>query len=157
MTQSLKVALAQLNPKVGDVSGNLAKVRSARAEAAKQGADLVLKPSFVKRCHEAVEELRADTKDGGPALFVATPWHEDGKLYNAIICLDKGEIIGKRYKVDLPNYGVFDDKRVFAPGPMPGPLVFKGVRIGVPICEDVWTPDVVECISETGGEILLVP
>ena len=117
----------------------------------------MLKPAFVKRCHEAVEALRADTRDGGPALFVTTPWREDGKLYNAIICLDKGEIIGKRYKVDLPNYGVFDEKRVFAPGPMPGPLVFKGVRIGVPICEDVWTPDVVECISETGGEILLVP
>lgn len=173
MTDSLKVALAQLNPKVGDVAGNLAKVRAARAEARTQGADLVLtaelvlagyfpedlvlKPAFVKRCHEAVEALRADTRDGGPALFVTTPWHEDGKLFNAIVCLDKGEIIGKRYKVDLPNYGVFDDKRVFSPGPMPGPLVFNGVRIGVPICEDVWTPDVVECIAETGGEILLVP
>ncbi|WP_428674834.1 NAD+ synthase [Reyranella sp.] len=173
MTDSLKVALAQLNPKVGDVAGNLAKVRAARDESARQGADLVLtaelvlagyfpedlvlKPAFVKRCHEAVEALRADTRDGGPALFVTTPWHEDGKLYNAIICLDKGEIVGKRYKVDLPNYGVFDDKRVFTPGPMPGPLVFNGVRIGVPICEDVWTPDVVECIAETGGEILLVP
>ena len=173
MTDSLKVGLAQLNPKVGDVAGNLAKVRAARAEAARQGADLVLttelvlagyfpedlvlKPAFQKACEEAVEALRADTRDGGPALFVATPWREDGKLYNALIALDKGEIIGKRYKVDLPNYGVFDDKRVFAAGPMPGPLVFKGVRIGVPICEDVWTPDVVECISETGGEILLVP
>ncbi len=173
MTDSLKVGLAQLNPKVGDVAGNLAKVRAARAEAAKQGADLVLtaelvlagyfpedlvlKPAFQKACQEAVEALRADTRDGGPALFVTTPWHEDGKLYNAMIALDKGEIIGKRYKVDLPNYGVFDDKRVFTPGPMPGPLVFKGVRIGVPICEDVWTADVVECISETGGEILLVP
>jgi NAD+ synthase len=173
MTDSLKVALAQLNPKVGDVDGNLAKVRAARAKAANQGADLVLtaelvlagyfpedlvlKPAFVTRCHEAVEALCADTKDGGPALFVTTPWREDGKLYNAIICLDKGEIVGKRYKVDLPNYGVFDDKRVFTPGPMPGPLVFNGVRIGVPICEDVWTPDVVECIAETGGEILLVP
>jgi len=173
MADNLKVALAQLNPKVGDVDGNLAKVRGARAEAKAQGADLVLtaelvlagyfpedlvlKPAFVKRCHEAVEALRADTRDGGPALFVTTPWHEDNKLYNAIVCLDKGEIIGKRYKVDLPNYGVFDDKRVFAPGPMPGPLVFNGVRIGVPICEDVWTPDVVECIAETGGEILLVP
>ena len=173
MTDRLKVGLAQLNPKVGDVAGNLAKVRAARAESARQGADLVLttelvlagyfpedlvlKPAFVKRCHEAVEALRADTRDGGPALFVATPWHEDGNLYNAIVALHKGEIIGKRYKVDLPNYGVFDDKRVFAPGPMPGPLVFKGVRIGVPICEDVWTPDVVECVAETGGEILLVP
>lgn len=173
MTDSLKVGLAQLNPKVGDVAGNLAKVRAARAEAAKQGADLVLttelvlagyfpedlvlKPAFQRACHDAVEALRADTRDGGPAVFVTTPWREDDKLYNAIVALDKGEIIGKRYKVDLPNYGVFDDKRVFAPGPMPGPLVFKGVRIGVPICEDVWTPDVVECISETGGEILLVP
>lgn len=173
MADSLKVALAQLNPKVGDVDGNLAKVRAARDEARQQGAelvltselvlsgyppeDLVLKPAFQKRCHEAVEALRADTKDGGPALFVATPWREGEKLHNAIICLDKGEIIGKRYKVDLPNYGVFDEKRVFAPGPMPGPLVFNGVRLGVPICEDVWTADVVECISETGGEILLVP
>jgi NAD+ synthase len=173
MTDSLKVALAQLNPKVGDVDGNLAKVRAARTEAKKQGADLVitaelmlagyfpedlvLKLAFQKKCAEAVEALRADTRDGGPALFVATPWREDDKLYNAIIALDKGEIVGKRYKVDLPNYGVFDDKRVFAPGPMPGPLVHKGVRIGVPICEDMWTPDVVECVTETGGEILLVP
>ena len=117
----------------------------------------MLKPAFQKACHEAVEALRADTRDGGPALFVTTPWREGEKLHNAIIAFDKGEIIGKRYKVDLPNYGVFDDKRVFTPGPMPGPLVFNGVRIGVPICEDVWTPDVVECISETGGEILLVP
>src|SRR5215813_5970736 len=173
MSDSLKVALAQLNPKVGDVAGNLAKVRAARAEARAQGADLVLtaelvlsgyppedlvlKPAFQKACHEAVESLRADTRDGGPALFVTTPWREGDKLHNAIIALDKGEIIGKRYKVDLPNYGVFDEKRVFAPGPMPGPLAFNGVRIGVPICEDVWTADVVECISETGGEILLVP
>src|SRR3979490_1198698 len=173
MTDSLKVALAQLNPKVGDVDGNLAKVRAARAEAKKQGAglvltselvlsgyppeDLVLKPAFQKRCHEAVEALRADTRDGGPGLFVPTPGREGDKLHNAIICLDKGEIIGKRFKVDLPNYGVFDEKRVFVPGPMPGPLPLHGVRIGVPICEDVWTADVVECISETGGEILLVP
>jgi NAD+ synthase len=173
MTDSLKVALAQLDPKVGDVAGNLARVRAARAKAKEQGADLmvtselviagyfpedlVLKPAFQRQCREAVEALRADTSDGGPALFVGTPWREDDKLYNAIVALDKGEIVGKRFKVDLPNYGVFDDKRVFSPGPMPGPLVLNGVRIGVPICEDVWTPDVVECISETGGEILLVP
>ena len=173
MADRLRVALAQLNPKVGDVDGNLAKVRAARAEAAKQGADLVvcselvlagyfpedlvLKPAFQRRCHEAVEALRADTEKGGPAIFVTTPWREGDKLHNAMIALDKGQIVGKRFKVDLPNYGVFDDKRVFAPGPMPGPLVFNGVRIGVPICEDVWTPDVVECIAETGGEILLVP
>src|SRR5262245_13433362 len=152
MSDSLKVALAQLNPKVGDVAGNLAKVRAARAEACAQGADLVLtaelvlsgyppedlvlKPAFQKACHEAVESLRADTRDGGPALFVTTPWRERDKLHNAIIALDKGQIIGKRYKVDLPNYGVFDEKRVFAPGPMPGPIAFNGGRLGGAICAD---------------------
>src|SRR5690348_13353776 len=110
MTDSLKVALAQLNPKVGDVAGNLARVRAARAEAAKQDADLVitselvlagyfpedlaLKRAFQKQCHEAVEALRGDTRDGGPGLFVTTPWAEEGKLYNAIVALDKGEIVG---------------------------------------------------------------
>jgi len=173
MTDSLNIAIAQLNPTVGDVAGNVAKVQAARAEAAKHGADavvfselvlsgyppedLVLKPAFQRRLHEAVDELRADTADGGPALFVTTPWREGDKLHNAVLLLDRGEIAGKRFKVDLPNYGVFDEKRVFAPGPMPGPLIFRDVRIGVPICEDVWTPDVVECITETGGELILVP
>jgi NAD+ synthase len=71
--------------------------------------------------------------------------------------LNAGKIAARRYKVDLPNYGVFDEKRVFTPGPMPGPVVVEGVRIGIPICEDIWGADIVECISETGGEILLVP
>ena len=72
-------------------------------------------------------------------------------------CSTGGVIEAMRFKVDLPNYGVFDEKRVFAPGPMPGPILIKGVRIGIPICEDIWGPEVVECLSETGGEILLVP
>ena len=119
--------------------------------------DLVLKPAFQAACRTAVEELARETGDGGPAVLVGAPWVEDGKLYNAYLLLEGGKIAAVRYKVDLPNYGVFDEKRVFAPGPMPGPIVFKGVRIGIPICEDIWEPDVVECISETGGEILLVP
>ncbi len=90
-------------------------------------------------------------------MLVGLPWVEKGKLHNAIALLDGGRIEAVRFKVDLPNYGVFDEKRVFAPGPSPGPIVFKGVRIGVPICEDIWGPDPVECILETGGEILLVP
>ena len=72
-------------------------------------------------------------------------------------CSRAASIEALRFKVDLPNYGVFDEKRVFAPGPLPGPILFKGVRIGIPICEDIWGPEVVECLSETGGEILLVP
>ena len=100
--------------------------------------DLVLKPAFQAACRAAVEALARETADGGPAVLVGTPWVEDGKLYNAYLLLEGGKIAAVRYKVDLPNYGVFDEKRVFAPGPMPGPIVFKGVRIGIPICEDIW-------------------
>ena len=118
--------------------------------------DLVLKPAFQAACRAAVEALARESA-GGPALLVGTPWVEDGKLYNAYALLAGGAIEAIRFKVDLPNYGVFDEKRVFAPGPMPGPILFKGVRIGIPICEDIWGAEVVECLSETGGEILLVP
>ena len=89
--------------------------------------------------------------------MIGSPWVEDGKLYNAVALLDGGRITGLRFKVDLPNYGVFDEKRVFAPGPLPGPVSFRGVRIGLPVCEDIWGPEPTECIAETGGEILLVP
>ncbi len=173
MVDTLKIALAQLNPTMGDVAGNTALVRAARAEAAAGGADLVLctelvvcgyppedlvlRPALQKACRAAIEELAAETADGGPAVLVTSPWVEEGKLHNAVLLLAEGTIQAKRFKVDLPNYGVFDEKRVFAPGPMPGPIVFKGVRLGVPICEDIWTPDVVECLAETGAEILLVP
>ena len=169
----LVIGLAQINCTVGDIAGNLARMRAARAEAAGFGADLVmfselfiagyppedlvLKPAFVEACRVACETIAAETADGGPAILVGLPWSENGQCYNAYALLDKGQIEAIRYKVDLPNYGVFDEKRVFASGPMPGPLVFKGVRIGVPICEDIWGPDPVECIAETGGEILLVP
>jgi NAD+ synthase len=169
----LTIALAQLNPLVGDCAGNADKVRRARVEAAQGGADLVmfpelfiagyppedlvLKPSFQAASRTELEALARETADGGPALLVGAPWVEDGKLYNAYLLLAGGRIDAIRYKVDLPNYGVFDEKRVFVPGPMPGPIVLKGVRIGIPICEDIWGPDVVECVTESGGEILLVP
>ena len=168
----LVLALAQISAVVGDVGGNANRLRRARAEAAAFGADLVmapelylsgyppedlvLKPAFQEACRAAVEALARETADGGPAVLVGLPWVEGGKLYNAIALLIDGRIELVRFKVDLPNYGVFDEKRVFAPGPAPGPIVFKGVRIGVPICEDIWGPEPVECIAETGGEILLV-
>ena len=117
----------------------------------------MLKPAFQEACRAACEALARETADGGPAVLVGLPWVEDGALYNAVALLEGGRIEAVRFKVDLPNYGVFDEKRVFAPGPAPGPIVFRGVRIGVPICEDIWGPDPVECIAETGGEILLVP
>ena len=169
----LVIALAQISPVVGDIDGNLARLSAARAEAAAFGADLVLapelylagyppedlvlKPAFQEACRAACEALARETADGGPAVLVGLPWVENGALYNAVALCNGGRIEAVRFKVDLPNYGVFDEKRVFRPGPHPGPISFKGVRLGVPICEDIWGPDPVECIAETGGEILLVP
>ena len=174
MTDKLTISLAQLNPTVGRIDANLAKLREARRRAAEDGADLVLtselyacgyppedlvlKPLFIDDLRRQVEAFARETDDGGPAVLLGAPWRDEGGgLHNALLLIDGGKIEAARYKHDLPNYGVFDEKRVFEPGPLPGPINFRGVRIGVPICEDIWTPDVVECISETGGEILLVP
>src|SRR5438477_4679458 len=172
MTDHLVIALAQLNPTVGAVTANLAKAREAYAAARKAGADLilypelyisgyppedlVLRPSFVAACRSAIEDLAKDTADG-PAVLVGVPWREAKALHNAVAFLNNGKIETLRFKHDLPNYGVFDEKRVFAAGPAPGPINFKGVRLGVPICEDIWTEESCETLAETGAEILLVP
>src|SRR6516165_7095945 len=172
-TDCLAIAVAQLNPTVGDVAGNAEKARAARGGAAREGADLVafpelflcgyppedlvLKPALQAACRSKIEELARETADGGPALLIGTPWAQDGKLYNAYCLLDRGAIAALRFKVDLPNYGVFDEKRVFVPGPMPGPVNFRGVRLGLPICEDIWGAEVVETLAETGAELLIVP
>ena len=181
MTDRLAIALAQLNPTLGAVQANAELLRRARAEAAAQGADLVvtselflsgyppedlvLKPAFLAEAKKALEALAAETADGGPGLLVGLPWREadaEGPdlrrhVYNAVALLDGGEIAALRYKVNLPNYSVFDEKRVFKAGPLPGPVNFRGVRLGVPVCEDMWSEEVPECLVESGAEILVVP
>jgi NAD+ synthase len=171
MPDTLKLAIAQINPHLGQIEANLALIRAARAEAAALGADLVVtpefsvpgyptedlvrKPAFVAACHAAIEALAADTADGGPGLIVGGPWQDGDRLYNGAFVLDAGRITARRAKYELPNYGVFDEKRVFDPGPAPGPVVFRGHRIGLMICEDWWFPTVSETLAESGAEMLL--
>jgi NAD+ synthase len=170
---SFKLALAQLNAVVGDLEGNLRKAREARARAAEAGAnliafselyltgypieDLVLKPALQKAAREAAEELARDTADGGPAILVGLPWGDGPFVYNAVALLDAGRIETVRYKNNLPNYGVFDEKRVFAPGPTPEPIDFRGIKIGVPVCEDIWSEEVCEALAQAGAQLLIVP
>jgi NAD+ synthase len=171
MTTTLNIALAQLNAAVGGLDANTDAILKART--ATPGADLlvtpelsvvgyppedlVLKPALVEAAMARIHRLAAATADGGPALLVGAPLAENGRLFNAAFLLDGGKIAGITRKHDLPNYGTFDEKRVFSPGPLPGPLAFRGARLGVPICEDIWSPDVTECLAETGAEILIVP
>src|SRR3954469_19100430 len=151
MTDSLRIGIAQLNPTVGDIAGNVARVRDAR-EACRDAdlvvyselvlvgyppEDLVLRPAVVEATRRAVRDLCRDTRTG-PAMLVTTPWHDGDSLYNAVLLLDGGEIAAIRYKHELPNYGVFDEKRVFAQGPLPEVIDFRGLRLGAPICEDIW-------------------
>ncbi|MBD9386821.1 NAD+ synthase [Agrobacterium sp. AGB01] len=171
---TLRIAVGQFNPTVGDVAGNLAKAREARADAASQGADLllltelfisgyppedlVLKPAFLNACLTAVEDLAADTADGGPGVIVGFPRQGELGRHNSVAVLDGGKILMLRDKIDLPNYGEFDEKRVFVAGEMPGPVNFRGVRLGIPICEEIWNDmGVCETLAETGAELLLVP
>ncbi|HWM61685.1 MAG TPA: NAD+ synthase [Rhizomicrobium sp.] len=171
MVDCFRIALAQLNPVVGDIAGNLARARAARAQAA--GADvilfselfivgyspedLVLKPALQQDARAAVEELARDTDDGGPAILIGTPWVEHAALYNAVALLDGGKVQGLTYKYELPNYGVFDEKRVFAQGPTPEPVTVRGVKLGIPICEDIWKQDVTIWLADAGAEIFCVP
>lgn len=164
----LLIAFAQLNPVAGDIAGNVRRVREARALAGGQGAELLVfpelflsgglpkdrAPDVIAACRGAVEELARDTGEDGPALLIGAPWVEGGKLYNAALLLEGGAVAASRFKVELPDA---DERGVFTPGPMPGPMAFRGVRLGVPVGDDIAAPDVAECLMETGAEILLVP
>jgi NAD+ synthase len=171
MTDCFRIALAQLNPVVGDIAGNLARARAARARAMDADVilfselfivgyspeDLVLKPALQQDARAAVEELAHDTADGGPAILIGTPWVEHAELYNAVALLDGGKVQGLTYKYELPNYGVFDEKRVFAQGATPEPVTVRGVKLGIPICEDIWKQDVTIWLADAGAEIFCVP
>ncbi len=170
MSEALAVGLAQVNPVVGDIDGNVERIRAMRRAAAGEDLlvfgeltlagyppeDLVLKRAFQDAIEQGVRALAADTADGGPAVLIGAPWRWRGGLYNAALLLDRGDIRAARLKHDLPNYGVFDEKRVFASGPLPDPVEFRGARLGVMICEDMWAPTVAGHLRERGAELLVV-
>lgn len=167
----LSIASAQINPVVGDIAGNLDKARAALARARQDGADLVclpemvalgypaedlvLKPACIADVRTAVEAFAAEAE--GPPLLLGLPWAEDGKLYNVAALIAGGQIAARRAKHELPNYAVFDEKRVFASAPPQGPIEVAGVRIGVAICEDIWLPTVAGVLKERGAELIVSP
>ncbi len=171
MTTSLRIAMAQTNQTMGDISANAEAMLAWRERARSGGADLVvfpelqligyppedlvLKPALVARAMTALQHLAEATADGGPAMLVGTVIANEGALFNCVCLLDGGEVRAIRQKRELPNYGTFDEKRLFAPGPLPDPVDFRGVKLGLPICEDVWFPFVSEHLAGLGAEILI--
>ena len=172
MADTFRLTLAQLNPTVGDIAGNSAKAReaweAARAASADMVAlpelfvtgyncqDLILKPAFHQAAMAQIDALARETADG-PALGIGGPWVEGTELFNAYFICKGGRVISRVLKHHLPNETVFDEVRVFSPGPVTGPYAVGNTRIGSPICEDAWHEDVAETLAETGAEFLLVP
>ena len=172
MARNFRLMVAQLNPVVGDIDGNIAKARAAWAKAREAGVDmlalpemfvtgynaqdLVSKPVFHEAAIDAIKALALECAEG-PALGIGGPAVEGDGFYNAYYVLQRGEVSARVLKHHLPNETVFDEVRIFDSGPMSGPYTVKGLRIGSPICEDAWHADVTETLQESGAEILLVP
>ena len=172
MADTFRITIAQLNPVVGDIPGNIAKARAAWEAGRDAGADLValpemfvsgynaqdlvMKPAFHTAAMQAAEGLAADCADG-PALAIGCPWAEGAELYNAYLVCKGGQIASRVLKHHLPNNTVFDEVRIFDAGPLGGPYSVGNTRVGSPICEDAWYPDVAETLEETGAEFLLIP
>jgi NAD+ synthase len=170
-TDRLKIALAQMNQRVGDLEGNAKAMLEMRAKA--RGADLlvcpelqlvgyppedlVLKPEFVRRVHECTDELVTATIEPGPALLIGTITNIGGQNFNTMLLAEGGKVIGRTFKHELPNYGTFDEKRIFTPGPLPEPIAWRGIRLGVPVCEDMWLEPVCAHLAELGAELFIVP
>ena len=171
MTKPVLIALAQMNAHLGKVNANVSHLAEARAKSALQGAgiivtpemflsgypcdDLVLRNDFMADVAAGIDQLTELTSDGGPAIVVGAPAAIDGAIYNSVFVLDGGKQLARFDKVNLPNYGVFDDKRNFTAGQMPGPAMLRGLKIGFPICEDIWEPNVAECLEESGADLII--
>ena len=172
MSDRFQITLAQINPTVGDLQGNARLAKEAWGQAKAAGSDLVafpemfitgynaqdlvMKPAFQRAAIAEIEGLAQACKEG-PALAIGGPWVEAGALFNAYFILNDGRIVSVVEKHHLPNQSVFDEVRIFSSGEIAGPYSVGNTRIGSPICEDAWHPDVAETLQETGAEFLLVP
>jgi len=172
MADTFRLTLAQLNPTVGAIAANAALARDAWDQGRAAGADmvaltemfltgyqtqdLVRKPAFLAHALAEIDRLAAACADG-PALGIGAPLLKQGNLYNAYYILHRGRVSATVLKHDLPNDSVFDEKRLFSAADLQGPSSLIPLRLGIPICEDAWHPEVAETLAETGAEILLVP
>ena len=172
MATTLNIAMAQLDPVVGDIAGNGAMLLAARDAAAILGADLiiaselflsgyppedlVMRSAFQSEIQTQMMALAAATSDGGPWMLVGVPWVADGSLFNSAVLIGDGDVGEIRHKQDLPNHTVFDEKRVFAVGSPQSPVEFQDVKLGVLVCEDMWTPGPSVQLAEAGAQILVV-
>ena len=170
-TEQLCIALAQLNPHLGNVHLNTEKLILAHKKAFKMGADIIITPEmflagypcddlvyrddFIAEIEASLNELAKLTNDGKPAIIVGAPRKNDGVLFNSLFVLDDGKIIHHYDKINLPNYGVFDEKRNFKSGYGTGPISLRGWRLGLAICEDIWTPDICETLQEAGAQLII--
>ena len=169
----MKILLAQLNNIVGDIKGNTSKALEILNKAKEESIDLVvfselflsgyppedlvLKRSFIKKCRISLNELTEFTNKKNLGFLIGLPILEDSNLYNAAALVDNGKIIGFSKKINLPNYSVFDEKRVFAKGKDSETFNFRGTEIGIPICEDIWEKDVCEDLKKQGCDLLISP
>ncbi|MCT2399286.1 NAD+ synthase [Novosphingobium mangrovi (ex Huang et al. 2023)] len=169
MPDTLKIALAQLNQSVGDIAGNAKGMLAAREKA--RGSDLIvfpelhligyppedliLKPSLIERAAAELQKLAEASASDGPAMLVGSAFVLDGALHNGVALLDQGRVAAVRLKHELPNYGTFDEMRLFQPGPLPEPVIVRGTMIGVPICEDIWQPEVCRHLADFGAEMFI--
>ena len=169
----MKLFLAQLNNIVGDIEGNLNKAIDVIQDAKKLDSDLVifselflsgyppedlvLKKSFVSACKNALDSLITYSKEKELGVIIGLPIYEKNKLFNAAAVIDKGQLIGFSKKVNLPNYSVFDEKRVFNKNNTPEIFNFRGIKLGIPICEDIWMDNVCKELKDQGCELIISP
>lgn len=171
MSSSLTLAIAQLNPTVGDIDGNAAKILDYYKQAKKQGADLVicpelslvgyppedliLMPAFTRKAMSVVNSIAAQTKQG-PGLIIGMPWEEEGGIYNSAVLIEQGNILHVQHKISLPTYGIFDEKRIFCAGASPKVIAWRNKKLGLLVCEDIWSSAPAESLKRNGADALIV-